>query len=87
MDKMRNPFAPGAGVLPPELAGREGIIDDATINIQRATLGLNCRSQMLLGLRGVGKTVLLNKLEDICHCLKLRFVLDEFIYRLFIFRG
>lgn len=66
MDKMRNPFAPGAGVLPPELAGREGIIDDATINIQRATLGLNCRSQMLLGLRGVGKTVLLNKLEDIC---------------------
>lgn len=66
MDKMRNPFAPGAGVLPPELAGREGIIEDATINIQRATLGLNCRSQMLLGLRGVGKTVLLNKLEDIC---------------------
>lgn len=66
MDKMINPFAPGAGVLPPELAGREKIIDDATVNIQRAKLGFNCRSQMLLGLRGVGKTVLLNKLEDIC---------------------
>lgn len=67
MDKTLNPFTPGAGTIPPELAGRETIIEDATINIKRATMGLQCRSQMLLGLRGVGKTVILNRLEDICN--------------------
>lgn len=65
MDQVKNPFAPGAGTFPPELAGRESIINDALINIKRASIGNNCRSQMYLGLRGVGKTVLLNKIEDI----------------------
>ena len=63
MDEVRNPFAPGAGSRPPVLAGRQAILRDAEIAIQRALLGKPSRSQMLLGLRGVGKTVLLNKIE------------------------
>ena len=65
MDPVRNPFTPGAGTQPPELAGRESILNDATIAIQRANLNKPNQSQMLLGLRGVGKTVLLNKIEEI----------------------
>ena len=67
MDAVRNPFAPGAGSRPPELAGREAILEDARIAIQRSLLGKPCRSQMLLGLRGVGKTVLLNKIEEMAE--------------------
>jgi hypothetical protein len=67
MDAVRNPFAPGAGSRPPELAGRETIIQDAQIAIQRALLGKPSRSQMLLGVRGVGKTVLLNKIEEMAE--------------------
>lgn len=67
MDPVRNPFAPGAGSRPPELAGRESILQDAKIAVQRALIGKPNRSQMLLGLRGVGKTVLLNKIEEIAE--------------------
>jgi hypothetical protein len=67
MDPVRNPFAPGAGSRPPELAGREGILQDARTAIQRALLGKPSRSQMLLGLRGVGKTVLLSKIEEMAE--------------------
>lgn len=67
MDAVRNPFSPGAGSRPPELAGREAILQDANIAIQRALQGRSSRSQMLLGLRGVGKTVLLNKIEEIAE--------------------
>lgn len=67
MDPVRNPFAPGAGSRPPELAGRDSILDDARIAIQRASIGKQNRSQMLLGLRGVGKTVLLSKIEDMAE--------------------
>ena len=67
MDPVRNPFAPGAGSRPPELAGREVILEDAKTAILRALLGKPCRSQMLLGLRGVGKTVLLNKIEEMAE--------------------
>lgn len=67
MDPVRNPFAPGAGSRPPELAGRESILHDAQVAIQRALLGKPSRSQMLLGLRGVGKTVLLNKIEEMAE--------------------
>lgn len=63
MDPVRNPFAPGAGSQPPELAGRQAIIEDARIAIDRALLCKSSRSQMFLGLRGVGKTVLLNAVE------------------------
>jgi len=67
MDPVRNPFAPGAGNRPPELAGREPILEDAKVAIQRALIGKPSRSQMLLGLRGVGKTVLLNKIEEMAE--------------------
>lgn len=63
MDPVRNPFAPGAGAPPPELAGRQAVIEAADFAIHRALLGRPARSQMLLGLRGVGKTVLLNRIE------------------------
>lgn len=67
MDPVRNPFAPGAGSRPPELAGRDSILNDAEIAIRRALIGKQNRSQMLLGLRGVGKTVLLNKIEEMAE--------------------
>lgn len=67
MDPVRNPFAPGAGSRPPELAGREEIISAADTALQRVLIGRPAQSQMLLGLRGVGKTVLLNKIEEIAE--------------------
>ncbi|WP_321366942.1 ATP-binding protein [uncultured Celeribacter sp.] len=67
MDPVRNPFAPGAGSQPPELAGRDEIITEADIALQRILLGRHGRSQMLLGLRGTGKTVLLNKIETLAE--------------------
>ena len=67
MDAVRNPFAPGAGSRPPELAGRDEIVFEARTAIQRALLGKPSRSQVLLGLRGVGKTVLLSKIEEMAE--------------------
>lgn len=64
MDPVRNPFAPGAGTQPPELAGRDEIISAAQIALQRVLIGRPEKSQILLGLRGTGKTVLLNKIEQ-----------------------
>lgn len=62
MDPYRNPFAPGAGSRPPELAGRDAILEAARISCGRAVKGRSARSLMLLGLRGTGKTVLLNEI-------------------------
>jgi hypothetical protein len=67
MDPVRNPFAPGAGSQPPELAGRDEIINDANIALQRVLLGRHDKSQILLGLRGTGKTVLLNRIEELAE--------------------
>lgn len=67
MDPVRNPFAPGAGSQPPELAGRDEIISTADTALRRVLLGRPAQSQMLLGLRGVGKTVLLNKIEQMAE--------------------
>jgi len=67
MDPTRNPFSPGAGARPPELAGREAIVESATIALQRIARGRQEKSQMLLGLRGVGKTVLLNRIGQIAE--------------------
>lgn len=64
MDAKKNPFVPGAGTPPPELAGRSGIIADAEVAIARARQGRG-KSLLLLGLRGVGKTVLLTRLAEI----------------------
>ncbi len=67
MDPFRNPFAPGAGSRPPELAGRNAILEAARISCGRAIKGRNARSIMLLGLRGTGKTVLLNEIGKIAQ--------------------
>ena len=64
MDPRTNPYAPGAGAPPPELAGRDNIIESASIALDRMRAGLVARSVMLVGLRGVGKTVLLNRLHN-----------------------
>src|SRR5690606_25308013 len=65
MDQTTNPFAPGAGTQPPELAGRDQIIESATIALRRIMAGRPAKSQLLLGLRGVGKTVLLNRIAEL----------------------
>ena len=67
MDSIRNPFAPGAGTPPPELAGRDGVREALRVAFARARLGRPAKSAMLDGLRGVGKTVLLDRVrtEDV----------------------
>ncbi|MEN0077010.1 MAG: ATP-binding protein [Paracraurococcus sp.] len=62
MDPYRNPFAPGAGSRPPELAGRDAILEAGKVSCVRAVQGRSARPIMLLGLRGTGKTVLLNEI-------------------------
>ena len=64
MDRIRNPFTPGAGYLPPELAGRNQIIDDGNVVAMRTKLQRAERGLMLIGQRGVGKTVLLKYLSE-----------------------
>lgn len=63
MDPRRNPYAPGAGTPPPELAGRDRIIERAAIALDRIRVGRSARSLIFYGLRGVGKTVLLNRIR------------------------
>ena len=63
MDRRNNPYAPGAGLQPPELAGRDRLIDDVTIDMDRVLRRRPTKGLILLGLRGVGKTVLLNRLR------------------------
>lgn len=63
MDPVRNPYAPGAGNPPPELAGRSVIRKDIAIRLKRLRLGRSAKSIMMVGLRGVGKTVLLDQMR------------------------
>src|ERR1700688_4308027 len=63
MNPRTNPYAPGAGTPPPELAGRDELIDRAAIALDRIRAGRPARSLILYGLRGVGKTVLLNRIH------------------------
>jgi hypothetical protein len=67
MDAIKNPFSPGAGAPPPELAGREAILEDARIALGRTIAGRHAPSQILLGLRGTGKTVLLNEIRQMAN--------------------
>ncbi|MEO6020764.1 MAG: ATP-binding protein [Knoellia sp.] len=64
MDPIRNPYAPGAGQRPPELAGRDEQLDAFEVVLERISRGRPERSIVLTGLRGVGKTVLLNALRS-----------------------
>jgi hypothetical protein len=65
VDPVRNPYSPGAGTRPPALVGRDREIEAMDVTLQRLLLGRDGRSQMLTGLRGVGKTVLLNEFEQL----------------------
>jgi len=62
MDENRNPFNPGAGVSPPELAGRAEVMQQAIVALERIKRERHAKSLLVLGLRGVGKTVLLNEI-------------------------
>jgi len=63
MDPIKNPFSPGAGSPPPELVGRDPILEEARVLLGRVKQKRSEKSMMLTGLRGVGKTVLLNEIE------------------------
>ena len=64
MDTRRNPFAPGAGTPPPELAGRAALLERTAVALDRIRAGRAARPSVLYGLRGVGKTVLLSTMRD-----------------------
>lgn len=64
MDPIRNPFSPGAGTPPPELAGRDQLLESIGIALQRIRLGNPAKSVLMIGLRGVGKTVLLDRMRS-----------------------
>ncbi len=64
MDPVLNPYSPGAGTPPPELAGREDLREQVRIAIERVRRGLPTKSVLMVGLRGVGKTVLLDRMRD-----------------------
>ncbi len=64
MNPVRNPFAPGAGTPPPELAGRDALLESLRVAMERTRIGRPAKSAMLVGLRGVGKTVLLDRARD-----------------------
>lgn len=64
MNPISNPFAPGAGTPPPELAGRDELRETIRVAIQRVKNGLPAKSFLMVGLRGVGKTVLLDRMRD-----------------------
>ena len=67
MDPITNPFAPGAGSQPPELAGRDEILSRTQITLGRVQNGRPAKSFMIVGLRGVGKTVLLNRIVEMAE--------------------
>lgn len=64
MDPVSNPFAPGAGTPPPELAGRDELRETVRVALERVRRGLPTKSVLMVGLRGVGKTVLLDRMRD-----------------------
>jgi hypothetical protein len=67
MDPFENPFRPGAGAPPPALVGRDRLIDQFGVTLRRAVAGKPGKSVMPIGLRGVGKTVLLNRFHEIAR--------------------
>jgi hypothetical protein len=64
VDPVRNPYAPGAGTPPPELAGRDELRETIRIALERVRAGRPTKSILMVGLRGVGKTVLLDRMRD-----------------------
>jgi len=64
MDPIKNPYAPGAGTQPPELAGRDELRKTIRITLERIRSGRPAKSVLMIGLRGVGKTVLLDRMHE-----------------------
>ncbi len=64
MNPVENPYAPGAGTPPPELAGRDELRESVRVAIERIRRGRPAKSVLMVGLRGVGKTVLLDRMRD-----------------------
>lgn len=64
MDPVANPYTPGAGTPPPELAGRDALLRTVDIAAQRVRAGRQAKSVLMIGLRGVGKTVLLDRMRE-----------------------
>ena len=64
MNPVFNPYAPGAGTQPPELAGRDALREQIRIAIERTRHGMPSKSILMVGLRGVGKTVLLDRMRE-----------------------
>ena len=64
MDPIRNPYAPGAGTQPPELAGRDDLRTTVQTALLRTKIGRSSKSTLMVGLRGVGKTVLLERIRQ-----------------------
>ena len=77
MDPIKNPFAPGAGSPPPELVGRDPILAQARVLLGRVKQRKSEKSILLTGLRGVGKTVLLNEIERIAKSEEYRTIQIE----------
>jgi len=77
MNPITNPFSPGAGSPPPELAGRDSLLEQARVLLGRILAKRPEKSLMLTGLRGVGKTVLLNEIERMAQRTGYRTILVE----------
>ncbi len=77
MDPVKNPFSPGAGSPPPELVGRDSILEQTRILLARVRQQRPEKSFLLTGLRGVGKTVLLNNMERLAENQGYRTILIE----------
>ncbi len=76
-DPIANPYAPGAGTPPPELVGRDQVIEDAEISMRRLVSARTSQHQLITGLRGVGKTVLLGKLTALAEHVGFRVIRIE----------
>lgn len=77
MDPFENPFRPGAGTPPPALVGRDELIHKYDVAVRRALAGRPGKSLMPIGLRGVGKTVLLNRFQEIARDQGIRIAFIE----------
>jgi hypothetical protein len=77
MDPINNPFSPGAGAPPPELVGRDPLLEQARILLGRVKQKRPEKSLLLTGLRGVGKTVLLNEIERMAKAADYQTILIE----------
>lgn len=77
MDPVMNPYAPGAGTPPPELAGRDELRETVRVALERVRRGLPSQSVLMVGLRGVGKTVLLDNMRDAAEAVGIHTVRIE----------